>query len=562
MQEQGQPDDDLPFAPGPVEELLRSFLKAARAHQLYLPNNPVYRSSVETLRGAFAPIWRQTDELVLSFTETEVRWFGHAVLEESGKSSDSLPWLFYKDGVRELRLSPGFEDEELTRLLEILQRVRKAAPDEDDLLTMLWEADFTALRYRYVDMSLEPAAPLADGGTEPAARPEQIQQAAQEAVEESKAGVVNMADFDGTLYFLDQREIDYINTEVEREYASDLRRSVVATLLDIYEQQNVEAVRGEVSDHLDTLMLHLLAAGQLRTVAYLIREAQLAAQRGTSVTPEQRERLTQIPARLSAAEALSQLLQALDEAADLPPQEEIAELFEQLRPTALGTVLSWLPRLQNPKLRPMLEEAAGRLARANTAELVRLILSSERTVVIEAIRRSGALQAQGAVPPLGKIVVEGDAELRLMAVQALGEIGSAGAMQVLERAVDDDERDIRVATVRILASKAHRPALAKLEPFVKGKSVRASDLTEKMTFFEAYGSLCGDAGVPFLDGLLNGKGFFGRREDSELRACAAMALGRIGTPKAQESLRRAAGEQDKDVVVRNAVNRALRGGQS
>jgi hypothetical protein len=36
-----------------------------------------------------------------------------------------------------------------------------------------------------------------------------------------------------------------------------------------------------------------------------------------------------------------------------------------------------------------------------------------------------------------------------------------------------------------------------------------------------------------------------------------MALGRIGTKKAQECLQRAGGE--KDVIVRNAVNRALRG---
>jgi HEAT repeat protein len=42
-----------------------------------------------------------------------------------------------------------------------------------------------------------------------------------------------------------------------------------------------------------------------------------------------------------------------------------------------------------------------------------------------------------------------------------------------------------------------------------------------------------------------------------LRACAAMALGRIGSQKAQESLRQSSGE--KEVLVRNAVNRALRG---
>jgi HEAT repeat protein len=88
--------------------------------------------------------------------------------------------------------------------------------------------------------------------------------------------------------------------------------------------------------------------------------------------------------------------------------------------------------------------------------------------------------------------------------------------------------------------------------------MRDADLTEKMAYFEAYGAMCGDAGVVYLDGLLNTKGMFGKREDSELRACAAMALGRIGTKKAQDSLRKSADE--KDIVVRNAVTRALRGG--
>ena len=49
----------------------------------------------------------------------------------------------------------------------------------------------------------------------------------------------------------------------------------------------------------------------------------------------------------------------------------------------------------------------------------------------------------------------------------------------------------------------------------------------------------------------------GKRDDSEIRACAAMALGKINTPKAMESLNRATGE--KDVIVRNAVSRAIRG---
>lgn len=537
---------------------MRAFARAARAHQLYLPNNPIYKGALDGLRAAFAPIWAQTDDLVLAFTETQVVWEDVSVLEESGKSSDSLPWLFYKDGVRELKILRGFEDEEVVRLLEIVQRVRKAAPDEDDLLTLLWEADFIFLRYRYVDLGLEPAAPVADGTEVEPHSPEEVQSETTAAVEESKAsGIVNMADFDGTLYFLDEREIEYLQHEIRREYAQDLRANVVALLLDIFENQQDETVRDEVCEHLETLLVYMLAAGAFRTVALLLREAAVAAQRAPNIQPKQRRRLGELSARLSAPESLAQMLQALDDSSDLPPQDELEELFQQLRPGALATVFAWLGRMQNARLRPLLEEAAGRLASTATSELVRLIQVPERDVAAEAIRRAGALRTPAAVAPLSKILGENDRGLRLLAVQALAEIGSPGALQALERGVDDSDRDVRIAAVRALATRAYRPVLTKLDAAVKGKAIREADLTEKMAFFEGYGALCGDSGVPHLDALLNGKGFLGRREEGEVRACAAMALGRIGTAAATEALRKAQGE--KDVVVRNAVNRALRG---
>lgn len=179
---------------------------------------------------------------------------------------------------------------------------------------------------------------------------------------------------------------------------------------------------------------------------------------------------------------------------------------------------------------------------------------------MEAMRRAGAVRATAAVSALAKMVTDPDVQVRLVAAQALGEIGSPGAMQILERTIEDAHRDVRVATARIIAARAHRAALPKIEGAIKGRLARDADLTEKMSFFEAFGTLCGDAGIPLLDGLLNSRGLFGRREEPELRACAAMALGKIGSATAIEALRRAASE--KEVLVRNAVNRALRGGNA
>jgi HEAT repeat protein len=266
-----------------------------------------------------------------------------------------------------------------------------------------------------------------------------------------------------------------------------------------------------------------------------------------------------LPARLSEPATLAQILQTIDEAPEMPAQEDLNALFSELQASALATIFEWLGRIRNPQLRSLLEVAADRLAGANTSELVRLIAQAQGLAAIEAVRRAGALKTAAAVGPLAKLLGDPLRELRLAAVAALVEIGSAGALQTLERALADSDRDIRMTAVRAIGSRGARSALPRIDSMVKSKELRAADLTERMAFFEAFGELCGDGGVAFLDGLLNGKsGLLGRREDPEVRACAAIALGHVKSPRAQQSLQKAMSE--KDVIVRNAVNRALRGG--
>jgi len=320
-------------------------------------------------------------------------------------------------------------------------------------------------------------------------------------------------------------------------------------------------VREEICGLLDYFLLILLSTAQYRNAAYLLREAGVTAGRAVDVLEPQKQRLTQLGELMSDPKPLGQLLQALEDSPLRAPQMELDEMFGILQPRALETILSWIGRSQNPQLKMLLEVAASRLASSNSAELIRLIGSEDEAVVLEAIRRAAALKSPAAVPALGKMLTVGEVEMRVAAVTALTEIGSAGAMQMLERALVDEDREVRIVAVRAIGARTTRAALPRIEAAIKGKDLRESNLGEKMAFFEAYGLLCGEAGIPLLDGILHAKGFMGgKRDDPEFRACAAMALGKINTPKAMDSLNKAAGE--KDVIVRNAVSRAIRGAGS
>lgn len=550
--------DAPPFAPALVEEMLRHLARTVRTRQLYLPNNPIYQRAAEGLSAAFEPIWAETGAIVLAVHEGELRWHNVVVAQDAGRG-DSLPWTLYKDGIRELTLLRGVEEHELGTLLDILQRVRKASPEEDDLITLLWAQEFLFLRYRYVDAALDGLASemdLAPVGDSPASVPNP-RSIAQDVA--SAPVPVRMGSFDTTLYFLDDPDIEYLRAAMAAEYTGDLGSNVAAILLDIFEVQTDSTVRSEVLDSLDQLMLYLLTTGNFRAVANLLSEADVAATRATELQPAHADALRGLARRLGEPTALSELLRAMDEGAIVPREEELVALFGQLGAGTLGVLLSWLGRLQRAELRGIVERTAERLASANTAELVQLIGSPDTTIAAEAIRRSGALRTPAAIGALTRVLGGQGSEMRAAAASALADIGSPGALRALEEWVDDPERDVRLIALRTLGARGQRSALPRLDAMMRSKLAREADRTEKLALFTAFAALAGPDAVPLLDSMLNGRSIFLRREDAEVRACAAMALGQIGGERARQAL--AAAAEDRDIVVRNAANRGLRGGE-
>ncbi len=552
-------DQELVLPPAQIGELMQLLSKALRAHQLYLPNNPVYQSAIEHLRQGFRKVWEATDDLVLDVSEAELKWEGH-VVHSAASRSDSIAWVLFKDGVRSVTFLPGVEETEIVGLLDVIHRARTlGAEDSDDLLTLLWEKDFQRFQYVFQDLMTDQGAPLpsADEIEPPRTPPARVQQVVEEEAPPKREGIVSAEDFDTTLYFLDEKEIEWIRRAVQDEYTQDLRRNVLAMLFDVLELQPYPTVRQELIGIVENFLPYLLGASDFRAVGYVLREVRSVLQRARELTPEHRQALDQFPARLSDPQALAQLVQALDESTALPGADELAELFNELRGEALPTLFEWLPRLTNARVRDVVESAVQRLAAANAATVAAAMASPDVNAAAAAVHVASRLKLAACVPALVQALERPQTPLRAAAVAALAEIATPAALQGIEKGLEDADRDVRLAAIRVIGQQKVRSALPTITAVVQGKSMRAADLTEKMAFFEAYGLMVGESGVEPLDAVLNSGGFLKRKEDPQTRACAAMALGRIGTASARAALEKAA--QDKEPLVRNAVTRALRG---
>ncbi|HEU4699891.1 MAG TPA: HEAT repeat domain-containing protein [Gemmatimonadales bacterium] len=538
-----------------VAEVIQGLVKALRAFQMYLPNNPIYQRAVGQIEAAFAPIWAATDELVLRVAETELLWEEQVVHQQHSKG-ESLAWMLYKDGLRTLTLRRGVEREEISRFLLVVNRARFLPADAgDDLLTLLWAEEFEYISYQFSEPFADAAVPDQAGGPPPGAAEERRARVEQEAPPKP-AGIIDLDDFDSTLYFLEEDEISYVLREVQHEYQRDLRTSALAILFDVFEAQAETDIRAEILGILDTLFPHLLNARDFRAVAAILRETRQLRQSRTDLEPAHVGRLETFEAQLSEPAILRQLLQSLEEAGVGAEDADVAEVLRELRPTALETLVAWVPQLKIGPMRTLLEAVADRIAAAHSAEVLRLLRSPGSPALAGVVALCGRLKLQGAIPGLGELLAHEDAALRLAAVQALAEIGSPGALAHLDRAIGDADRAVRLAAVRVAGLRGHKGALRRVEAVVQGKMVGALDLTEKMAFFEAYGAIAGASGVDALEQILVPRGLLRRKEAPETRACAAIALGRTRTERARAILEQCA--TDKELMVRNAVTRALR----
>ena len=518
------------------------------------PSSPEYRKAVAGLSRTFASLWEHGSSVTLDVADQQFAQQGKPVGGESPVGSPLVESL-RAGGIRSLTFTPGAEGSEVVRFLTSVQLGPAiVSGEEDGLRSLLWGLDLEHIRYSVVEepkeVGPEPRASQSDGPQESAERRARIRIEASSA---PPSAVVDVADFDSTLYFLDQREIDYLKDEIDREYAQDLGRGIISLLLDILDAQEDPAVRAEVTSVLARLLPQILADGAFGSATYLLAETE-TLMRGSGITAADRKALGRMTAQLSRPGALAQLLQFLEEGHSLPSSAELGGLFGRLHPEALETILKWMRNLTNRDAAGLLNEAVEQMAREQPAALREALRSEDPVVLDRALDLVLRIRSPDVVEELCEVGSHRDSGIREMAAQVLGAIGGARCCGELTRMIDDPEASVRVSALRALASRRYPRALDRIDEIIRDDGLLSLELVEQRALFDAFGSLGGSAGIAYLEPLLLGKRGVGRRSP-EVRACAAVALGRIGTPAARMALRSA--EQDKNPVVRSAAGKAL-----
>lgn len=537
-----------------VEELIRSISTALRSYRLYGGESPMLERFLTAVGDRFREVWQHVPSLEIQVEEHKFTWEEVPVFPQGGDSGD-LPFLFYKDGVRDLTFTPGFEDE-VSRFLGVVARASQVRAEEDDLVTLLWEADLDYLRYNFVEVAAE-AVDLGGTPQQPPSEvdPSALREAAAAPPEPEERGF-KPEDFQETLYFLDEAELRRLADEVRREAERDLWGAVIAGLFDRLEDGDPER-QLRILHLFGELLSSMLGAGRLDRSASMLRELVEIASRPGVLSPDALRQMRELFGQLANPATVQQLVQILEDSPDAVRGEHLNTLLGFFPPESLAPLMRSVEAVTRPDVRRVLEQAVERLATGHRDSVVGLLRDSDPMLVAGAARWVARLQIGGAIQELLRLLEDQSPAVRLAAIEAIQELRAATAGKAIMGLMEDPDREVRVAAARALSALEYASARGPLEEVVTSKRIRSADRTEKIAFFEAYGRLAGPDGVSLLDKILNGKSWLGKGESAEIRACAALALARVRHPSARVALSAAA--NDDDPVVRSAVARALRG---
>ncbi len=533
-----------------VEDWVRALSKAVRTYQLYEGSGPALDRFLASLDTKLDALWTELPLLQLEVEEHQIRWSNETVFLPTERSDD-LPFLLFRDGIRELTFLPGLDHDELLSFVSVLAGANRIRSEDDDLLTLLWELELPNLRYRYVDLLAE-GVELPKGGAD--AAPVE-QGAVRSDVAEPPRSALSPDDFQESLYFLDEVELAQLARELSKEHQRDLWADIIAALFDRLEDGTAERQTRIVAIVAD-LLPTLLGAGNLRKGAVLLAEIAMLLQPDSPLPAALRQETESIFQRLAAPDVIAELVRSTDVNSSSVSAADLSEFLAHLPAAALAPLMRGERDASRPEIRRSIAAAIERLAAAHPHRVVELLHEDEPVLLAGAARWIGRLQIASAAPAVVRLLDHADAEIRLVAIEALQSLRNSTAAEAVTRALEDPEQGVRVAAARAIAEMRYPAALAVLEKTVTSSRLRDAELTERIAFFEAFGSLAGADGVKLLDRLLNGKSWIGRREPAEIRACAALGLGRVRTPDARSALTRAADETDP--VVRSAVTRAIR----
>ena len=519
-----------------TKSLIQTFLQTVKAYRLYEAHHPILAKFLDRVKKDFDQYFQEFDSFSLQVGEYQLLYHG-SVVYESQDVKESLAFVFYKDGVREIRFIKGLEFKEVTDFLDIVRKADFVNRREDDLVTLLWEQDFSHITFSTVEDFVEGGATFVPETEEDLIKGLEYKATAEEGgAEETEAqedeGSSSVIDelnkllqaypgqSLGDACELKPDEMETIKREMEEEEQQESLPldGLIEILLHLGE--DLEGYENMVA-YFEKALLALLDEKETKKVvtglkaleetmeAMVLKDNQIFALR----------RILQVPSGPTAVRRLGNVIKGNGEGSDEP----ILSCLRFLTKQAIEPLCLLLAELESEKWKKTIGDLLVELSKEEIEPLTKFLSHPNASLICQILSILGKIAHPSTMKYLGNLTTHGDSKIREETLQVLSQFGKKSASLIL-RYLKDPVPDIRSKASLVLARVAKEEAAEPLMKIILSEDFYKREYDEKVSFFRALGETGSKRAIPILKELATKRKLFQREKWEEMRLCASNAL--------------------------------------
>jgi hypothetical protein len=523
--------------------LIQTFLQTLKAFRLYEANHPILSKFLERVRKDFDQYFDEFDSFSLQIGEHRLYYQGNVVYENQDVK-ESLAFVFFKDGIRELQFSKGLEFREMIDFLNIVRKSDFLNRMEDDLVTLLWEKDFSHITFTTVDEFLEGSGIFVPTTEEDLIKRSEIkgswEEWPKEKAEEGQAESSHVPMSEGLEQAINPapgqslvqacqltpEERVAIHREAQQEQQSEYIYVLIDNLIEIllHLGEDMDSYENMIS-YFDRVIEYLLEQKEVGKAVALLKSLNDTME-SMVLKDKQIFAIRRILEKSSSPHHL-ELLGKMMKGNGEVHSEPILQYLRFLTRQAVEPLCLLLGELESGKWRKTICDQVAELSREEIQPLSKFLSDRNPFLVCHILYILGRIGDPSTVKYLGNLVTHEDLKVREETLQVLNKFGEKGK-DLIQKFLRDSVSGIRGKAALLLGRNAKVEAVKPLTEIILSEDFYKRDYEEKASFFRALGETGSKEVIPMLKKIAKKRRWFQKAKWDEMRQCATNTLKMTG----------------------------------
>jgi len=453
------------------------------------------------------------------------------------KISKSLPYLFYKDGLKMLFFYKGLLRDELKQFLEIIKEASSLPPEESDIVISLWEKDFTNIQYFAPDDYLE--SKIGIGMEVP-----------EYKIDKKKlfSGKINLKPEDKSS--LDNKDDSSFEESLKKTFGKRwgteekrLSESEEEILLDMVQNHRKESEEKQFKTlMIDILYLERRPEKITSLIKQFVRYANQQIDKGNfEITLSIYQEVLELKYYLSENDASKEkLVQKFFESPEIEiTLSQVEEIFNKEHFKEFDAFLKYIffmgaksipalsylyDRLEKPEQKDKIITTLKQVGKDHLSELVKIARDERPEITLEIIAILGDSKEKRAMNHLVSFLSFRNKKVLHAAINAIGRFKNPTANKILFSLLSNEDPEIRALAAENIHMVEEDPVFDKILQIIKDKKFMKENRKQKQALLLSLARSKSKEALSLLEKIIKKAGFFSGTARIESALCAVEAL--------------------------------------